>query len=322
MYVDHCVSDKNGLAQIDSKDGDLRDRRGHVGLVAHHDGRGLIAFADVDSAHLTMPVEMTLVPECRVSGKLVSPELAKLGRKVGWTNVYLNLDRKRLMSCDSEEDGDFHFFVPPGRYNLDAYGTYLARKTDSITVPSGKREMELRLTLVADRFALLRGFPAPQLRDIVAWKNSPPLKLADLKGKCVLLYFWGHWCDPCVHHMPWTFDLYDRFARQGLVVIGIHVEVSDADVDTVEKLDAKLAGIRKTIWHGRDIPYPVALARPNGKHCAVVEDYGIHIYSSQLLIDRRGNIVDLIYSGPPSLALLQKTLDEKPAGDGSRSDHR
>jgi thiol-disulfide isomerase/thioredoxin len=322
MYVDHCVSDKDGLAQIGSKDDDLRDYRGRVGVIARHAGRGLIAFADVDSAHLTTPMEMTLVPECRVFGKVVSPELAKLGRKVGWTNVYLNIDSKRMMSCDSEPDGDVHFLVPPGRYNLHAYGTYLGPKDVSITVPSGKRETELRLTLVANRFALLRGLPAPELRDIVAWKNSAPLKLADLKGKCVLLDFWGHWCGPCVYQMPRTFDLYDRFAKQGLVVIGVHVEFTEANVDSVEKLDAKLTSVRKTVWHGRDIPYPVAIVRPQGRRSAVSDDYGIHGYPGHLLIDRGGNVVDLMGTEAGGVALLQKYLDQKPADKAPRSDRR
>jgi thiol-disulfide isomerase/thioredoxin len=322
MYVHHCVSDKNGIAQIESKADDLRDYRGFVGVVARHDGRALIAITDVDFAHSTTPVEMTLVPECRVAGKLVSPELAKLGRKVGWTNPSLGIGSKEMMSYASPEDGDFHFFAPPGRYNINAYGTYLASKDVSITVPSGKREMGLTLTLAANKFALLRGLPAPELRDIVAWKNSPPLKLADLKGKCVLLEFWGHWCGPCVYQMPRTFDLYDRFAKQGLVVIGVHVEVTEAKVDSVEKLDAKLTSVRKTVWHGRDIPYPVALVRPQGRHSAVSDDYGIHAYPGHLLIDRRGNIVDLLSTEAGGVALLQRYLDEKPAGDAPRGDHR
>jgi thiol-disulfide isomerase/thioredoxin len=322
MYGDHCVSDKDGLAQLNSKEGDLADYRGKVRVVARHDGRGLIAFADLDSVRLKTPVEMTLVPGCRVSGKLVSPELAKLGRKVGWTNVYLNIGSARMMACDSEENGDFQFFVPPGRYDLNGYGAYLASKNVSITVPNGKREIELTLTLPAKKFALLQGLPAPELRDIAAWKNSPPLKLADLKGKCVLLEFWGHWCGPCVYRMPSTFDLYDRFAKQGLVVIGVHVEYSNAKVDSVEKLDAKLVSVRKELWHGRDLPFPVALARPQKKGGAVADDYGINSYPSMLLIDRRGNLVDIVTPGTEGLALLQKSLDEKPTGDESRSGHR
>ena len=314
LYVNHCVSDKDGVAQLVSDRGDLTDYRGYVQIVARHVRRGLIAFADLDAAHGPPITELTLVPECSISGKIVCPELAKLGRKVGWTNVYLSLGRGTMMASDSER-GDFHLVVPPGRYELEGYGTYAAQKTVPLTVSADKREMELTLTLPAKKYALLMGHPAPELRDIAAWKNGPPLKLADLKGKCVALEFWGYWCGPCVYRMPHTFEIYDRFGKQGLVVIGIHVDFTPAKVDTVAKLDEKLVGTRKDLWHGRDLPFPVAIARPlKDKGAAVAEDYGINSYPSMLLIDRRGNLVDVVYEGPQGVALLQKTLAEKPTG--------
>jgi thiol-disulfide isomerase/thioredoxin len=316
QYVNHCVSDKAGVAQLVSNRGDLTDYRGHVQIVARHVGRGLIAFADLDTTHGPPAAELTLVPECRITGKIVCPELAKLGRKVDWTNTCLNLGQAELMDSDSRR-GDFHLVVPPGRYELWSYGTYVSSKHETLTVPAGKREMELTRTLAAKKFALLMGHPAPELRDIAAWKNGPPLKLADLKGKCVLLEFWGYWCSPCVYRMPQTFELYDRFSKQGLVVIGIHVHFTPAKVDTVAKLDERLVGIRKYVWHGRDLPFPVAIARPLKSGVAVAEDYGIQSYPSMLLIDRRGNLVDIIYPGPEGAALLQKTLADKPAGQTS-----
>jgi thiol-disulfide isomerase/thioredoxin len=313
LYADHCVSDKDGVAQLASRRGDLADYRRRVRIIARHVGRGLIAFADLDAAHGPPVAELTLVPECRISGKIVCPELVKLGRKVDWTNVYLRLGQARMMASDSER-GEFHLVVPPGAYELEGYGTYAAQKTMPLTVSTGKRDMELTLTLPAKKYALLMGHPAPELRDIAAWKNGPPLKLADLKGKCVILEFWGYWCGPCVYRMPHTFELYDRFGKQGLVVIGIHVDFTPAKVDTVAKLDEKLVDIRKDLWHGRELPFPVAIARPLKKGAAVAEDYGINSYPTMLLIDRRGNVVDIVYESAVGVALLQKTLADKPTG--------
>ena len=329
MYRQHTVSDKDGLARVENKDNNLLDFRGRLGLVAHHVGRGLIAYAIIDADRLKtaagMPVDITLVPECRVTGKLVCPELAKRGRKIGFTSVELSIDQTPCIDCRSEPDGDFHFVAPPGHYNLFAWGSYAPSSSirQTLTVPEGQRDLELTLTVAPKKFALLMGQPAPELRDIVAWKNSPPLRLADLKGQCVLLDFWGHWCGPCLAQMPETFELYDQYAKRGLMVIGVHVELTNEGVDTVEKLDAKLVGVRKRRWHGRDIPYPVALARPREpKQAAVVEDYEFGPYPTMILIDRRGNVVDIMNPYDGGLTLLQKALAEKPGEDSPRRDHR
>ena len=313
-YSHHCVSQEDGSAKLSAPQGALINFRARVEIVARHAGRGLIALADLDVEECARPVELTLVPECRVSGKFVCPELAKIGRTVGWTNAYLNIGhlnigQSRIMACDSEQ-GEIHFVAPPGRYELTGYGRYLCHKNEALTIPEGQREIELTLTRDPTKFALLMGHPAPELRDIAAWKNGR-LTLADLKGKCVLLEFWGYWCGPCVDRMPQTFKLYDEFGKQGLVVIGVHVDVTPANVHSVGKLDAKLLSARRNLWHHRDLPFPVAIARPVEKIGAkVVEDYGIESYPTLLLIDRRGILVDIVQEGPEGLPLLQKTLNE------------
>jgi hypothetical protein len=73
MYQDHCLSDAQGVARIESQDDFSRARR-PIGIVARHEGRGLVALTTVDRAQLKGPIEIRLSPECRVSGKLVCPE--------------------------------------------------------------------------------------------------------------------------------------------------------------------------------------------------------------------------------------------------------
>jgi thiol-disulfide isomerase/thioredoxin len=312
MYRLHCVSDAKGLARMESAADDFRQIPRGFYVVARHDGRHLMAIVQVDLS-ASKPFDVRLVPECRVTGKLACAEFAKRSRKLDWTNVYLSLGKKRLMWCVSEDEGEFHFFLPPGTYKLDAYGTYLKNTYQTITVPAGKRELAVNMAVPATRFALLQGRPAPELSHVVAWKNCPPLKLSDLKGKCVLVDFWGYWCNPCVHEMPWLFRLHDRFAQEGLVVIGIHVDESKTGpwVESVPKLDEKLVTIRKDLWNGRDIPFPVALVR-HERPCPVVEGYGINGYPTCLLIDRRGNIVDVVSDDNEGLALVEKCLADKP----------
>src|SRR5690348_10325321 len=50
--------------------------------------------------------------------------------------------------------------------------------------------------------------------------GGPPLKLSDYRGKVVLLDFWATWCEPCRAEIPHFVDLQNKYAAQGLQILG------------------------------------------------------------------------------------------------------
>lgn len=64
--------------------------------------------------------------------------------------------------------------------------------------------------------------PAPDINGTGPWFNSPPLSLAQLRGKVVLVEFWTFGCSNCRNVEPYVKQWRARYADTGLVVVGVH----------------------------------------------------------------------------------------------------
>jgi len=114
------------------------------------------------------------------------------------------------------------------------------------------------------------------------------IALDDLKGKVVLLDFWGTWCPPCVASVPDLRNLYKRYANEpSFVFISIS---SDGDEGVWQQFTEK----NKMVW-----------PQYRDQDRRILRAFGVHAFPSYILIDHEG-IVRRMLTGwqPPT------TLDE------------
>ncbi|HSP64293.1 MAG TPA: TlpA disulfide reductase family protein [Pyrinomonadaceae bacterium] len=190
----------------------------------------------------------------------------------------------------------------------------------ALTLPSGNLyKLALRrLLAIAPDIDLFKSFndvaaSAPALRDIVAdqWIDQAPVKLADLRGRVVLLDFWATWCGPCRATFPRLQKWHESYKAKGLVILGVTNFFGHAEGKQLTQ-PQEVAYLRdfKKRFH---IPYGFAVADSSEND----RNYAVSSIPTSFLIDRRG-VVRLISVGSSDeeaamLNKMIKKLIEEPA---------
>lgn len=68
----------------------------------------------------------------------------------------------------------------------------------------------------------IAGDRAPDFEAALA--DGQKARLSDLKGKYVLLHFWGSWCGPCRAENPALAEIYQKYGGRGFEVFSIGIE--------------------------------------------------------------------------------------------------
>jgi cytochrome c biogenesis protein CcdA/thiol-disulfide isomerase/thioredoxin len=147
--------------------------------------------------------------------------------------------------------------------------------------------------------------PAPDIKNITAWLNTPggtAVDLKSLRGKVVLVDFWAYSCINCQRAIPHIVDWYDAYRDSGLEVIGVHTPEY-----AFEKVEGNVAdGARRL-----GITYPVAL--DNGY--STWTNYRNRYWPAKYLIDAKGVVRHIKFGEgdyDTTEKLIRELLAEKP----------
>jgi thiol-disulfide isomerase/thioredoxin len=120
-------------------------------------------------------------------------------------------------------------------------------------------------------------------------EHNVPVKMADYKGKVVLVNFWATWCGPCKVEIPAFVELYAEYKDKGLVIVGISVD------DSPEQLQAFMKEYRMN--------YPVLQMTPDVEN-AFGPFYG---YPTTFFVARDGSICTK-HLGPATKEQFEKQI--------------
>ena len=115
---------------------------------------------------------------------------------------------------------------------------------------------------------------APPELAVKGWINTDgkDLQLSDLRGKVVVMDFWGVWCGPCRQAMPHLKELLAKHREDGLAVVGIH---------TTSRGDQMADFVKE-----QELPWPVAVDVDR----KTVTAFRVDSYPDYYIIDRAGKL--------------------------------
>lgn len=290
----------------------LQRNRGSVPCIAINPDRDKIAIRFVPVGELGQQQKLVLEPVCHVQGHCLLTEMKELVQvgsslETAAGEIIAYLSHRRTVTPDGLRV-DFELRLPAGTYVLKCPQTSQHAGFEiPFTITTGQTDLDLGSKTVTPAGAVaLRGKPAPNLE--VRWRPDQEAAWGDLRGKIVVLDFWGTWCVPCVAAMPTLMEIHDQFRDKPVRWIAIHTP----DQKTFEEFDSQLAKLRESVWSKRDLPFttvidqPVAEKEYSGK---TSQSYSVAEWPTLIVIDQQGKVV-----GPVSKNKLADIISQLLGG--------
>ncbi len=120
-------------------------------------------------------------------------------------------------------------------------------------------------------------YKVPELLNAGPWINSKPLKLAEQRGKVVVVHFYACGCINCIRNFPWYRDWQERYGDRKFVMIGIQTPETDHERQFAN-VQAKAAEEK--------LKFPILFDGKSENWNA----WGNSMWPSVYVIDQRGNL--------------------------------
>ena len=118
---------------------------------------------------------------------------------------------------------------------------------------------------------------APEFAGTQEWVNSVPFSMASQLGKVVLIDFWTYSCINCIRTLPFLQTWHERYADEGLVIVGVHTPEFEFEKVYDNVVDA-------TVDMG--VAWPVV----QDNDYAVWSSYSNRFWPAKYLVDKDGVI--------------------------------
>ena len=133
---------------------------------------------------------------------------------------------------------------------------------------------------IKDKTVVQTGDAAPDF--VLPTLHGDQLQLSELRGKGVVLNFWGTWCEPCKDEMPALEKVYQDFKDKGVTVIAVNIGETDVSV--------------KAFRERYQLHFPI----PMDQKREITQLYGIGPIPTTYFIDQLGIVKKIVIGGPMS----------------------